>query len=124
MSVVYGTLYLCFAAFPVVYQTTRGWSAGLGGLAFLGILVGFLLGCGFVCWDNGNYARIYRANNGWAPPECRLPSVIGGGVAIIGGLAWFAATNAPGVPWPASVCAGIPFGFGFILVFVSCGNYL
>jgi uncharacterized membrane protein (DUF485 family) len=125
MSVVYGTLYLCFAAFPIVYKLNRGWSAGIGGLAFIGVLVGFFIGCVYIWWDNGTYARLYRENNNHPPPpECRLPACIAGGAAVIGGLAWFAATNGPSVPWPASVCAGIPFGFGFILVFVACGNYL
>lgn len=30
------TLYLLFAAFPIVFQVHRGWSEGIGGLAFLG----------------------------------------------------------------------------------------
>jgi hypothetical protein len=30
------TLYLLFAAFPIVFQLHRGWSEGIGGLAFLG----------------------------------------------------------------------------------------
>ncbi|KAK5248417.1 hypothetical protein LTR40_011744, partial [Exophiala xenobiotica] len=38
MAVVYGTLYLCFAAFPIVFQQGHGWNAGVGGLAFLGIM--------------------------------------------------------------------------------------
>lgn len=37
---VYGTLYMLFAAFPIVFQQGRGWNAGVGGLAFLGVLVG------------------------------------------------------------------------------------
>lgn len=32
------TLYLLFAAFPIVFQVHRGWSEGVGGLAFLGKL--------------------------------------------------------------------------------------
>lgn len=39
-AVIYATLYLCFAAFPIVYQEKRGWSQGVGGLAFLGVTVG------------------------------------------------------------------------------------
>jgi hypothetical protein len=30
------TLYLLFAAFPIVYEQERGWSVGVGGLAFIG----------------------------------------------------------------------------------------
>lgn len=28
MAIVYGTLYMFFAAFPIVYQEKRGWSEG------------------------------------------------------------------------------------------------
>ncbi|KAJ5608273.1 hypothetical protein N7537_004892 [Penicillium hordei] len=43
LSIIYGILYLLFAAIPIIYQTERGWSEGKSGLAFLGILVGILL---------------------------------------------------------------------------------
>lgn len=35
-DVYHRTLYLLFAAFPIVFQVHRGWSEGVGGLAFLG----------------------------------------------------------------------------------------
>lgn len=124
MACIYGTLYLLFAAFPIVFNEKRNWSAGIGGLAFLGITVGMILGAAFVTYDNRRYIRHHRAHNGAAPPEVRLPPAICGGIGIIVGLAWFAATNSPSVHWAAPVCAGIPFAFGFVLVFVSLGNYL
>lgn len=37
MAIVYGTLYLLFGAFPIVYQRERGWSPGIGGLSFIGV---------------------------------------------------------------------------------------
>ena len=40
MAIIYGTLYMLFAAFPIVYQQVRGWSQGIGGLSFLGVAVG------------------------------------------------------------------------------------
>ncbi|KAK0976331.1 MFS siderochrome iron transporter 1 [Friedmanniomyces endolithicus] len=40
MAIIYGTLYMLFSAFPIVYQQNRGWSAGIGGLAFLGVVSG------------------------------------------------------------------------------------
>lgn len=42
-AVIYGILYLNFAAYPIVFQQIRGWNTGVGGLAFLGILVGTVL---------------------------------------------------------------------------------
>ena len=35
-------------AYPIVYQQGRGWNAGVGGLPFLSIAVGMLIGCAYV----------------------------------------------------------------------------
>ncbi|CAF1486161.1 unnamed protein product, partial [Adineta ricciae] len=43
MAIIYGVLYMLFGAFPIVYEEGRGWSTGIGGLAFLGIAVGFVI---------------------------------------------------------------------------------
>ncbi|CRL20315.1 Sucrose/H+ symporter, plant [Penicillium camemberti] len=124
MSAIYGTLYLCFAAFPIVFQENRGWNAGVGGLGFTGVLVGLIVGILIICWDNKRYVRIYHATDGFAPPECRLPAVIAGGVSIVVGLAWFAATDSPNIHWVVPIMAGAPFGAGFVMVFICCANYL
>lgn len=123
-AVIYGTLYLCFAAFPIVFQEGRGWNSGEGGLAFLGIMVGMFIGVCLVVFDNKRYIRLHRAAGGFAPPESRLPLVIVGGLSSIVGLAWFAATTSPGVHWIVPILAGVPFGIGFLLIFISCTNYL
>lgn len=46
-SVVYGTLYMFFASFPIVYGKERGWSEGTTGLSFLGLLVGTTFGSSY-----------------------------------------------------------------------------
>ena len=43
IAIIYGTLYMLFAAFPIVYQQGRGWSEGIGGLSFLGVAVGMII---------------------------------------------------------------------------------
>lgn len=40
MTIVYGTLYMLFAAYPIVFEGVRGWNQGVGSLPFLGIMVG------------------------------------------------------------------------------------
>ncbi|TIA10577.1 synaptic vesicle transporter [Aureobasidium pullulans] len=124
MAIIYGTLYLMFAAFPIVYQQKRGWSPGIGGLAFLGVAVGMLFAIVYCLWDNQRYKRVAAANNGNAPPEARLPMSMVGACALPIGLFWFAWTNSPSVHWMASIAAGAPFGFGMILVFLGVMNYL
>lgn len=124
-AVVYGTLYLCFAAFPIVFGDERGWNAGQTGLAFIGIAIGILVGVGLIVIDNQKrYIPLHHKYDGFAPPESRLPSVMVGGVFAVVGLAWFASTVGKGIPWPAPVFAGFPFGIGFILVFMGTMNYL
>lgn len=124
MAIIYGTLYMLFAAFPIVYQQNRGWSQGIGGLAFLGIMVGMLFAVALTIPGNKRFAKIAEKHAGFAPPEARLPPAIIGSVALPVGLFWFAWTNGTSVHWMASIAAGVPFGFGMVLVFLSLMNYL
>ncbi|EFE42601.1 MFS multidrug transporter, putative [Trichophyton verrucosum HKI 0517] len=124
MAIVYGTLYMLFSAFPVVYQQHRGWSPGIGGLAFLGVLGGILAAMVINLLDNKRYAKVSKEYNGFAPPEERLPVAIIGGIAIPIGLFWFAWTNGPQIHWIVSIIASAPFGFGMVLVFLCLMNYL
>lgn len=125
MAIIYGTLYMMFGAFPIVYQQQRGWSPGIGGLAFLGVMVGMIFAVAYSIWDNKRYIRAGEKDpSGFAPPEARLPPTIIGGIAIPVGLFWFAWTNYPSIHWSVSIIAGAPFGFGMVLVFLGIMNYL
>ena len=90
MAIIYGTLYMLLNVFPIVYQQDRGWSPGLGGLAFLGIAIGSFAAIAFSLWDNKRYRRISDKYQGFAPPEARLGSVMLGGVLVPIGFFWFA----------------------------------
>ena len=59
-----------------------------------------------------------------APPEHRLFGCCVGSVSIVIGLFWFAWTNGPGTDALVSIAAGIPFGFGVVLVTIGSINYL
>lgn len=124
MAIIYGTLYMLFAAFPIVYQVNRGWSPGIGGLAFLGIMVGMLIAVIYTLWDNKRFIKVQEKHEGFAPPEARLPPTMIASVAIPIGLFWFAWTNYPDIHFMASIAAGVPFGFGMVLVFLGIMNYL
>lgn len=128
MSIIYGTLYMMFAAFPIVFQQQRGWSEGIGGLAFLGVAVGMLAAVIYTIPDNGRYQRVaeqYKKNGASStPPEVRLPPSLIGAVCIPVGLFVFAWTNYPSIHWIVCIIATVPFGFGMVLVFLSIMNYL
>jgi multidrug resistance protein len=108
MAIIYGTLYMLFGAFPIVYQQLRGWSPGIGGLAFLGVAVGMIFAVAYAIWDNKRYAKISDANKGFAPPEARLPLCMVGSVLVPIGMFWFAWTNDPSINFMASIAAGVP----------------
>lgn len=124
MAIVYGTLYMCFAAFPIVFQQQRGWSPGIGGLAFLGIAVGMMAAVAFSAYDNTRYAKHAAANGGNAPPEARLPPALIGSVLLPIGLFWFAWTNGPEIHWIVPIIGSGFFAAGLVLVFLSLMNYL
>lgn len=76
------TVQMLFGAFPIVFQQERGWSPGVSGLAFLGVLVGFMIALLYtIFYENPRYAK-KLAKEGWLPPEQRLPPAILGGILL------------------------------------------
>ena len=124
VAIVYGTLYLTFAAFPIVYQQSRGWSQGVGGLAFIGVAVGMILGILLTIYDNRRYNRVAKKLGGVAPPEERLPPTMIGAVVLPVGLFIFAWTNYPNIHWIVSLIFTGALGFGNVMLFLSVSNYL
>ncbi|KAG5657879.1 hypothetical protein KAF25_007912 [Fusarium avenaceum] len=125
IAILFGTLYMLFGAYPVVFQIERGWSAGKGGLAFLGVAVGMLGAIPVIGLINMWYMKVTEKANGEpVPPENRLPGCMLGGICVPIGMFWFAWTTYPDVHWMAPVAAGVPFGLGMSLVFHSIFNYL
>ncbi|OHE93784.1 major facilitator superfamily transporter [Colletotrichum orchidophilum] len=124
MAIVYGTLYMLFAAFPIVFQRGRGWSPGVGGLAFLGVAVGMIAAVVYTGFDSRRYLKVSAAHGGFAPPEARLPPSMVGACLLPIGLFWFAWTNGPEVHWIVSIIASGFFAAGLVLVFLSLLNYL
>lgn len=134
-AVVFGTLYFMFAALPLIYTDVFGWPKEQSGLAFVGVVVGMSLSVVFSLWDNARYVRALERLNkegeeaavvvvAAAPPEMRLPACCLGGVCIVVGLLWCAWTATPKLPWLVNMAAGVPFGFGIVLVTIGSTNYL
>jgi hypothetical protein len=140
-AIIYGTMYLFFTAFPLIFQQARGWSLGRSGLAFLGIGFGLVLGICLTPISQKYYLRAVQAAEvqaeaganydapppagaGTVAPEARLPTMCAGAIMLPIGLFWFAWTSQPSVHWIVPILASIPFGCGFLLIFVSINLYL
>jgi MFS family permease len=96
----------------------------VGGLAFLGVMIGIMLGILTTVPGNKLYQRVQDANGGYAPPEARLPGMMLAAIVTPAGLFWFAWTNSPSIHWSVSIIAGAPFGFGVVLIYLGVMNYL
>jgi hypothetical protein len=125
IATIYATLYLCFVAYPIVFQDIRGWTGGVSGLAFLGIGVGtmstILLEPLIRRMIN---AHAHDPDTGRAPPEAMVSAVCIGAVLVPIGELWFAWTSAPPVHWIWPILAGLPFGAGNTAIFIYGTNYL
>lgn len=96
MAIIYGTLYLLFAAFPIVYEQARGWNSIVGALPFLGVLVGMIIALAYtILIVNKRYIRTAEKHGGFAPPEARLVPCMIGSLALPIGLFWFAWSKLP-----------------------------
>lgn len=118
------SLYMFFAAMPIVFDTGRGWSEGITGLSFLGILVGILFSAVATFPMYYRYRRRALSTVGRVPPEARLLDTFVGAILLPVGLFWFAWTCQPSIHWMVPIAAGIPFGYGMITVFLPILNYL
>lgn len=126
IAVIYGILYLCFVAYPLIYSGLRGWSPGITGLSFVGIGIGTML----AIVTEPLARRLVNSHKkdpatGRVPPEASVAVVcIASFLCPIGQL-WFSWTSVPiTIHWIWPILAGIPFGAGNCLVFIYASNYL
>ncbi|KAH8821294.1 major facilitator superfamily domain-containing protein [Xylogone sp. PMI_703] len=125
MAIIYGTMYMEFAAFPIVFVGARHWSQRSSGLAFIGMAIGQIIGVFYSAMDNFRYKRVIdRSPNGIAPPEARLIPSILGSVLLPIGLFEFAWTNYPGIHWIACQIGTVALGISHVAIFLSIANYL
>ena len=80
MSFLYGLLYLSLTAYGIVFGDIYGFSSGVAGIPFIGMIVGVLIGLIAVVCLNKRYVRMLQANDDVPVPEWRLPLAMVGGV--------------------------------------------
>lgn len=126
IAIIYGILYLCFVAYPIVFRDIRGWQLGISGLAFLGIGIGVVLTIAcepFIRRLINSHAK--DPETGKPYPEAMVSFVCICAAMIPVGELWFAWTCSPAsIHWIVPLLAGIPFGAGNTGVFIYASNYL
>ncbi|KAH7018044.1 MFS transporter [Microdochium trichocladiopsis] len=124
IALIYGLLYIWFESFPIVFTGIYGFSLGLEGVAFLGILVGVLVVFPFFWWYNKAYTEPNFNENGELKPELRLPPSFVGAFAIPICLFWFGWSSRPDIHWIMPIIGTAWFSIGAFLLFNSVMNYL
>ena len=126
IAAIYGILYLCFTAYPIVFVEIRGWGPGVAGLAFLGIGVGAMLSVASEPLSRAIYEmHAIDPDTGKRPPEARILVVCVAAVLIPLSMLWFAWTCAPArIHWIWPILAGVPYSLGNTYVFLHANSYL
>ncbi|KFA65035.1 hypothetical protein S40285_05651 [Stachybotrys chlorohalonatus IBT 40285] len=125
-AVVYGILYLCFIAYPVVFTDHRGWGPTLSGLSYMGIGAGIVLAIIVEPFIRRYLdSRPCDPKTGKPQPEVvAIVMALGSLLSPIGqiGFAW---TCLPAdIHWIFPILFGIPFGAGNTLSFIYSSSYL
>jgi len=126
ISVIYGILYLCFVAYPIIFVQYRGWSPGISGLAFVGIGIGSMI----AILSEPLLRRLINSHardpeTGRVPPEASASVMTIGAVLTPIGQLVFSWTSLPVTRhWAVPIAFGIPFGCGNTLSFIYGANYL
>lgn len=135
IAFVFAVLFGFFEAYPIIFRGVYHMSLGVSGLPFIGVGIGLLAGVVFfVILDHTKYnpknpdgTRGKKDENGnlvFGAPEGKLLSGKVGAVSLPIALFWLAWTGRKeSVHWMAPVAAGVPFGFGLILVFFAVVYY-
>ncbi|CCK71339.1 Tpo4p KNAG_0G02830 [Huiozyma naganishii CBS 8797] len=149
IAFIFAVLFAFFEAYPVIYRGVYRMDYGISGLPFLGIGLGLWMGSLFYIiidrkfffpkapegtpnLENPTSLRVapFRGHrdpvtNELLPlkPERFLLVCKVGSVSLPIALFWQAWTARPDVHWMAPIAAGVPFGFGLILIFFSVIMY-
>lgn len=128
LAFVYAIFYMFFQAYPLIYTRIYGFNAGEVGLTFLPIGIGFVVAYAIcVLWDR--YLQNAKARS---PPPLwchreeyrRLPLACIGGPCLVVALFWVGWSSRRDVHWIVPVLGAVPFGLGYLLLFVALLNYL
>lgn len=149
VAFIFAVLFAFFEAYPVIYRGVYLMDLGISGLPFLGIGLGLWLGSVLYIIIDRKFlfpkapegtpnlthptslrVKPYRGHrdpvtNELLPvnPESLLLACKIGAIALPVALFWQAWTARRDVQWMAPIAAGVPFGFGLILIFFSVIMY-
>ncbi|KAK6460106.1 major facilitator superfamily domain-containing protein [Scheffersomyces coipomensis] len=120
-SFVMAVLFGFFEAYPIIFVGVYHMNLGVSGLPFIGIGIGLVAGIFFF----GVFSKLVffnkdgTENEKYSSPESTL--IIGkiGSFCLPVSLFWLGWSARPSVHYMVPVAAGVPFGFGLVLIFFT-----
>ncbi|KAI4868897.1 MFS transporter [Hypoxylon rubiginosum] len=126
LALQFGIFYIFFQVYPMVFQGIYKFNDGLAGVALLPVGVGGVIACGIAIWYDTFLEQAKERNASWPKSEeyRRLPLACISGPLNVSSLFWLGWTARSDIHWIVPMLAGVPFGMGLELVFISMLNYL
>ncbi|ANB15002.1 Tpo1p [Sugiyamaella lignohabitans] len=132
MAFIYGLLYLILTTFPKLWTEQYGESTSIGGLNYISVSVGYLLGgqLSSILVDR-LYKRLEVKNGGVGRPEFRIPLMFLSSVVLPIGLFWYGWTAQAKTHWilpnigAAIICFAGMISFGALQIYAvdTYGRY-
>ncbi|KAI1328020.1 major facilitator superfamily transporter [Xylariaceae sp. FL0255] len=126
LALLYAIFYISFAAFPIIFEGLYGLTPGVTGLLFLPIGAGSVLALLiFFAWDHF-LRKAQRENRPWTKRDeyRRIPLACLGGPIFVISMFWLGFSAKLDIPFVVPSLAGVPYGIGYMLIFIGMLNYL
>ncbi|KAL2825073.1 major facilitator superfamily domain-containing protein [Aspergillus cavernicola] len=135
LALCYSIFYMSFQAYPLIFTDIYSLSPGLCGLTYRPIGLGCIITLPifwaydeFFAHQEPNRIRtcclLKDNNNNNREEYIRLPIACLGGPLFAISLFWLGWSARQYLPFVVSMLAGVPFGLGFICIFIALLNYL
>jgi len=118
LTCLLGVLYSFLEAYPIVFEMTYGFNAGLTGCAFLGLAVGAIIGyIIFAVFCHFRLEKLFDKKGGEIDPEDRLEAGFPAPILLAIGILMFGWTSTASIHWIVPIIGGGIFSVGTFLAF-------
>lgn len=113
-------------SFPIIFGGIYGFNPGETGLVFLSIGVGSLISAAIYLYWDSYLERAQHLGRPWSQREemRRLPLACIAGPFFVISAFWLGWSVRKDIHWIVPVLAVVPFGIGYLCIFIALLNYL
>ena len=125
MAYLFGVLYLILSTFPLLWTERYHESIGIGGLNYISLALGLLIGCQIAGpLIDIVYRRLKYRNNGEGRPEFRIPLMAPGAILLPCGIFLYGWSAQYHTHWIVPNIGTALFGAGVVIGFQCIQTYL